>query len=147
MPSCTTTAAGHQQWNSSTTYHYEQLQKHPPFVVTWISEAIRCKMSVVRFTIVFTFTWLTRLEINVHYGATAAGLYRINLAFVSWTRTNYNGLSYLLFAVVLLLLLLFSMLLLENKCFWKLWRTLHLIIKWMPIEINYFSHLASRELD
>lgn len=30
--------------------------------------------------------------------------YRINLAFVSWTRTNYNGLSYLLFAVVLLLL-------------------------------------------
>lgn len=104
MPSCTTTAAGHQQWNSSSTYHYEQLQKHPPFVVTWISEAIRCKMSVVRFTIVFTFTWLTRLEINVHYGATAAGLYRINLAFVSWTRTNYNGLSYLLFAVVLLLL-------------------------------------------
>lgn len=103
MPS-TTTAAGHQQWNSSSTYHYEQLQKHPPFVVTWISEAIRCKMSVVRFTIVFTFTWLTRLEINVHYGATAAGLYRINLAFVSWTRTNYNGLSYLLFAVALLLL-------------------------------------------
>lgn len=98
MPSCTTTAAGHQ-WqqgnSSSSTYHYKQLQKHPPFVVTWISEAIRCKMSVVRFTIVFTFTWLTRLEINVHYGATAAGLYRINLAFVSWTRTNYNGLSYL----------------------------------------------------
>lgn len=29
--------------------------------------------------------------------------HRINLAFVSWTRTNYNGLSYLLFAVVLLL--------------------------------------------
>lgn len=28
---------------------WKQLEKHPPFVVTWLCEAIRCKMSVVRF--------------------------------------------------------------------------------------------------
>lgn len=43
-----------------------QQQCHPPFVVTWISDAIRCKMSVVRFNSIYIL-WLTSEEINVHY--------------------------------------------------------------------------------